>query len=42
MQKQMSSDEMLLLSDYSLYNDNGKPLLPEIKALLEELQGKIR
>lgn len=42
MQKQMSSDEMLLLSDYSLYNDNGKPLLPGIKALLEELQGKIR
>lgn len=42
MQKQMSSDEMLLLSDYSLYNDNGKPLLPGIKALLEELQCKKR
>lgn len=38
MQKQMSSDEMLLLSDYSLYNDKDKPLLPGIKALLDELQ----
>lgn len=39
MQKQMSSDELLLLSDYSLCNDDGKPLLPGIKELLEELRG---
>lgn len=37
MQKQMSADELLLLSDYSLYNDGGNPLLPGIKSLLEEL-----
>ena len=37
MQKQVSSDELLLLSDYSVYNDGNTPLLPEIAELLEEL-----
>lgn len=37
MQKQMSADDLLLLSDYSIYNDNGSPLLPAVKNLLEQL-----
>ena len=35
MQKQMSSDELLLLSDYSLYNDGEEPLLKATGALLD-------
>ena len=42
MQKQMLADEMLLLSDYSIYNDNGSPLLPAVKSLLDELRAGIR
>lgn len=37
MSKQVSSDEMLLLSDFSIYNDGNTSLLPEIIALLSEL-----
>ena len=38
MQKQLSSDELLLLTDYSIYNDGNTPLLPEVIELLEELR----
>jgi dephospho-CoA kinase len=37
MQKQMSADELLLLSDYSIFNDNDSAVLPEIVSLLAEL-----
>ena len=36
--KQMSVDELILLTDYSLYNDEDKPLLPEIIELLNQLK----
>lgn len=36
--KQMGVDELLLLSDFSVYNDEDKPLLPEIADLLNQLQ----
>ncbi|MBR3616795.1 MAG: dephospho-CoA kinase [Bacteroidaceae bacterium] len=39
MQKQVSSDELLLLTDYSIYNDGDTPLLPEVVSLLDELKG---
>lgn len=39
MQKQVSSDELLLLTDYSIYNDGNTPLLPEVISLLNELKG---
>ncbi|MBP3408518.1 MAG: dephospho-CoA kinase [Bacteroidaceae bacterium] len=39
MQKQVSSDELLLLTDYSIYNDGNTPLLPEVVSLLDELKG---
>ena len=42
MQKQMLADEMLLLSDYSIYNDNGSPLLPAVESLLDELRTAVR
>ena len=42
MQKQMLADEMLLLSDFSIYNDNGSPLLPVIRSLLDELRTAVR
>lgn len=35
---QMSVDELILLTDYSLYNDEDKPLLPEIIELLNQLK----
>lgn len=38
MQKQLSSDELLLLTDYSIFNDGNTPLLPEVVSLLEELR----
>lgn len=38
MENQMAADELLLLSDYSLCNDNGCPLLPQLIPLLEELK----
>jgi hypothetical protein len=37
MQKQMSSDEMLLLSDYSIYNGGANAVMPDVVALLEKL-----
>lgn len=39
MQKQVSSDELLLLTDFSIYNDGNTPLLPEVISLLNELKG---
>ena len=39
MLKQMSADELLLLSDYSIYNDKNSPLLPAVTELLAELRG---
>ena len=38
MQKQMTADEMLLLSDYSLFNDGNEALLPKVIGLLDELR----
>ncbi len=38
MQKQVSSDELLLLTDYSICNDGDTPLIPEILELLGALQ----
>ena len=37
MQKQMSTDELLLLSDFSIYNSGEKPVLPAVVSLLAEL-----
>ena len=37
MQKQVSADDLLLLSDYSIFNDENKPLLPAVVSLLTEL-----
>lgn len=36
--KQMGVDELLLLSDYSLYNDGDNAILPEIMELLNQLK----
>ena len=41
MQKQMSADELLLLSDCSIFNDNDKPLMPEVVSLLDELRSDL-
>ena len=38
MQKQVSADELLLLTDFSIYNGGDNPLLPEILELLDELR----
>lgn len=38
MENQMSSDELLLLSDYSICNDKGSPLFPQLFSLVEELK----
>lgn len=38
MLKQVSSEELLLLSDYSIYNDGNTPLLPEVLSLLAEFE----
>ena len=35
---QMSTDDLLLMSDYSLYNDGDEPLLPQVVALVEQLK----
>ena len=37
MQKQMSADELLLLSDFSISNSGEKPVLPAVVSLLAEL-----
>ena len=39
MQKQVATDDLLLLTDYSIYNDGNSPLLPEVIELLDELKG---
>ena len=38
LQNQMSADELLILSDYSLRNDGSTPVLPALGELLEELR----
>lgn len=38
MNNQMSPDELLLLSDYSIYNDGAAPVLPEVISLLNQLK----
>ena len=38
LQNQMSADELLILSDYSLRNDGCTPVLPALGELLEELR----
>lgn len=38
MKNQMQPDELLLLSDYSLYNDGDSPMLPELIELVDELK----
>lgn len=40
MQKQISSDELLLLADYSIYNDSEEPLLPAVESLLNEIRAE--
>ena len=35
---QMGADDLLLMSDYSLYNDGDEPLLPQVIELVEELK----
>ena len=37
MQKQMAADDLLLLSDYSIYNGGDNAVLPEVVSLLGEL-----
>ena len=38
MNNQMGVDELLLMSDYSLYNDGDEPLLPQVIGIIEELK----
>ena len=38
MNNQMGIDELLLMSDYSLYNDGDEPLLPQVIGIIEELK----
>jgi dephospho-CoA kinase len=38
MQKQMSTDDLLLLTDYSIYNGGGNAVMPDVVELLEELK----
>ena len=38
MNNQMGVDDLLLMSDYSLYNDGDEPLLPQVMALVQELK----
>ena len=40
MAKQMSTDDLLLLTDYAIYNGGANPIIPEVTALLKELQEK--
>ena len=39
MRNQMTTDELLLLSDYSIYNDGDNPLVPEVLELFAQLKG---
>ena len=38
MNNQMGVDDLLLMSDYSLYNDGDEPLLPRVMGIVEELK----
>jgi dephospho-CoA kinase len=38
MNNQMSVDDLVLMSDYSLYNDGDEPLLPRVMSVVEELK----
>lgn len=38
MNNQMSVDDLLLMSDYSLYNDGDEPLMPRVMSVVEELK----
>lgn len=38
MSNQMSVDELLLLSDYSIYNDGDEPVMPQVIELIEQLK----
>ena len=38
MQKQMSTDDLLLLTDYSLYNGGDNAVIPDLMELLDELK----
>lgn len=38
MENQMSADDLLLLSDYSICNDKGIPVMEQLVSLLEELK----
>ena len=38
MNNQMSVDDLLLMSDYSLYNDGDEPLMPRVMRIVEELK----
>lgn len=40
MEKQLTADELLLLSDYSICNDGNKAILPSVISLLECLVGR--
>lgn len=39
MRNQMTTDDLLLLSDYSIYNDGDNPLVPEVLELVAQLKG---
>ena len=38
MEKQMATDDLLLLSDFSLYNGGNNPIVPKVVELLDELK----
>lgn len=40
LQNQMSADELLLLSDYSIFNDGDTAVLPKLVEIVEHLQNK--
>jgi dephospho-CoA kinase len=39
MAKQMSTDDLLLLTDYAIYNGGSNAVMPAVVELLDELQG---
>ena len=38
MEKQMATDDLLLLSDYSIYNGGDNAVMPDVVELLGELK----
>ncbi len=38
MNNQMSADDLLLLSDYSVYNDGNTPVIPEVMEIIETIR----